>query len=150
MMPPAYCEPVRDSEWRSTDSWKEAEEKPVAKELRRHIQFVKWWNRVISRETSADTLLARLFIAHAEKWEKETGHLSSTTKRVMHPSYQSIIGMGPSVVPILLKDLEKNHRIWFWALVSITGQNPVKPEDAGDVRQMAEAWIDWGKRTGRI
>jgi hypothetical protein len=37
---------------------------------------------------------------------------------------------------------------WFWALQSITGENPVKPEQRGRLTQMAEAWIQWGKEYG--
>jgi hypothetical protein len=39
---------------------------------------------------------------------------------------------------------------WFWALESITDENPVPPEAAGKVRQMAQAWIDWGRGRGLI
>ena len=33
---------------------------------------------------------------------------------------------------------------------SITEENPVPPEAAGRVREMAEAWIEWGKRQGYL
>ena len=32
----------------------------------------------------------------------------------------------------------------------ITGENPVPPEAAGKVRQMADAWVEWGKLQGLI
>jgi hypothetical protein len=59
--------------------------------------------------------------------------------------YQRIIGMGPAVVPLILEELEREPGHWFWALESITEQNPVPPESAGKVGQMAEAWTRWGR-----
>jgi hypothetical protein len=40
----------------------------------------------------------------AKEWRDETAHLSSMTKLMMHPKYQSIVGLGPSVVPVLLRE----------------------------------------------
>jgi hypothetical protein len=33
-------------------------------------------------------------------------------------------------------------------LSAITGENPIKPEQRGRVKQMASAWIDWGRNQG--
>ena len=33
--------------------------------------------------------------------------------------------MGEAVIPLMLRDLEKEPRLWVWALPRITGQNPV-------------------------
>lgn len=84
----------------------------------------------------------------ADLWRKETGHLSSITKIIMHPAYQSIIGMGPAVVPFLLRSLQVAPEHWFWALSAITRENPVLTEDAGDIERMADAWIQWAKQKG--
>ncbi|MGP8174149.1 MAG: hypothetical protein ACLP7O_06325 [Terracidiphilus sp.] len=86
----------------------------------------------------------------AEKWDLETSYLSSTPKRVLHDSYQSIMAMGPDVVPFLLRDLRDNRRSWFWALRHITQANPVPSEDQGNLDKMVDAWVAWGKREGRI
>ena len=150
MIPLPYCEPVRDAEWHEAESWKDNDEQSAVKELRAHLRFLELWERLAKKEHDFDPYLSNVLQAHADKWEQETKHLSSTSKRVMHPSYQSIIGMGPDVVPLLLRDLERTHRMWFWALTAITGENPVNPGDAGDVRKMVRAWLEWGKRTGRI
>ena len=85
------------------------------------------------------------FKEQAEKWQRETEHLSSPTQRVMHPSYQAILGMGNKVVPILLRDLQQNRRPWFWALSYLTQENPINPKDSGRIDQMIEAWVRWGK-----
>src|SRR5262245_54188282 len=85
------------------------------------------------------------FHEHAEKWSRETGHISSISKMVMHPSYQKIIKMGWDVVPLLLEDLQRHGRFWFWALASITEENPVVASQAGNIPQMKESWLEWGR-----
>jgi hypothetical protein len=64
--------------------------------------------------------------------------------------YQRIIGMGPQVVPLILEELRREPDQWFWALESITEQNPVPPEATGTVRLMAAAWIAWGEQRGLL
>lgn len=90
--------------------------------------------------------LEQRFLLLAERWQAETGSLSSVTKRVMHPSYQAIVGMGQDVLPILLRDLQMTGRDWFWALSAITQENPIAREDAGRVDKMTSAWVSWGRR----
>ena len=85
------------------------------------------------------------FQKFAFAWKEERGPTSSVTEMVLLASYQRIIGLGPSVVPFILGELEKEPDHWFWALRAITGENPVNPEDKGRVKKMAEAWIAWGK-----
>jgi hypothetical protein len=69
-------------------------------------------------------------------------------KLVMHPAYQKIIGMGPGVVPLLLRELENDLDVWFWALRAITEENPVPKEARGDGAAMARSWLDWARRRG--
>lgn len=88
------------------------------------------------------------FNKFAEEWRVETGMLSLVTQKSMHPAYQKIIGMGRPVVPWILRELERKPDHWFWALREITGDNPVKPEQRGRMKQMAQAWIEWGKERG--
>ena len=64
--------------------------------------------------------------------------------------YQRIIGMGPPAVPLILRELHREPDQWFWALEAISEENPVPPEAAGTVREMARAWIEWGKRQGLL
>lgn len=67
---------------------------------------------------------------------------------MMHPAYQTIIGMGPDAVPFLLRELEMNPDAWFWALRSITEADPVPLNVRGDVLAMARAWLAWGRNQG--
>jgi hypothetical protein len=84
----------------------------------------------------------------AAAWEQATAHLSSMTAASRHPAYQEIIGLGPAVVPFLLRDLQDNETHWFGALRAITGANPVPPSAAGDVPRMVEAWLQWARDQG--
>ncbi len=90
------------------------------------------------------------FRALAEEWDEETGHLSSIHQIVMHPAYQQIIGMGPAVVPLLLRDMVRTQAHWFWALRAITGDNPVPPDARGQVDRTVAAWADWGRARGLL
>jgi hypothetical protein len=66
----------------------------------------------------------------------------------LHSAYQQIIGLGAECVPLLLAELERTPDHWFWALRSITGENPVRPEHRGKLALMAKDWIDWGRGQG--
>ena len=82
----------------------------------------------------------------ASVWRNETAHLSNLTEICNHPAYQSIIAMGRPILPLLLRELEVNPNYWFSALRQITGENPVLPTMRGKLKEMALAWIEWGKR----
>ncbi len=88
------------------------------------------------------------FARLAAAWHTAVAHHSSSRIRHGHPAYQEIIGMGPAVVPLLLRDLERTRRHWFAALSAITGVDPVPSADAGDIPRMAEAWLRWGRENG--
>ena len=83
-----------------------------------------------------------------DQWQEETGMLSSTSKKAIHPAYQEIIGMGEKAIPMILRELEERPSHWFFALQSMTGENPVPPEAAGHVGKGADAWIKWGREKG--
>lgn len=84
-----------------------------------------------------------LFQQLADQWRKETAHLSLAIKKVMHPAYQRIIGLGPDAVPLILRELQRKPGHWFWALKAITGEDPAKPNDT--ISQATQAWLQWGQ-----
>ncbi len=96
----------------------------------------------------ASQTLEEKFDRLADTWQNAVALLSSSTKRDNHPAYREIIAMGPPVVPLLLRDLERTNRHWFTALSAITKANPIAPEDAGNIRKMAQAWVEWSKQQG--
>ena len=85
-----------------------------------------------------------------QQWQTETRFLSSTHQMVLHPAYQQIIGMGEAVVPLLLRELEKKSGRWFWALKSITREDPVSPDTRGRTQEMIKVWLDWGRAKGQL
>lgn len=80
------------------------------------------------------------------EWKKQRGAQSSVTETVVMPAYQEIIGMGDKAVPFLIAQLQlegDQPDQWFWALRAITGENPVTPQEQGNFKKMAKAWIRW-------
>ena len=84
----------------------------------------------------------------AEIVREECAHLSSVREIVLHPAYQQIIGMGPRVLPFILRELEHKPAHWFWALRSIAQEDPVFPVHRGVVPEMTEDWLKWARRKG--
>ena len=92
--------------------------------------------------------LAATFRALAKAWEAETGMLSSAQKRIMHPAYQRIIGLGPAVMPLILRQLAEQPDHWFWALEAISGEDP--SPHTGSIADALTAWLQWGKERGYL
>jgi hypothetical protein len=101
----------------------------------------------LASPSSTEGIRAR-FERLATEWKEQARYLSNNAQMAMLKPYQRIIGMGLPVVPLILEELAREPRQWFWALEAITEENPVPAEAAGTVRQMAAAWIDWGKQRG--
>jgi hypothetical protein len=81
-------------------------------------------------------------------WKRERGPHSASARLAEHPAYQQIIRLGPAVIPLLLRELEERPDHWFRALHALTGANPVAAESQGKVREMAVAWLQWGREQG--
>jgi hypothetical protein len=92
--------------------------------------------------------LALQFNTLAQRWKKETLAQSSVASITMHPAYLDIIGMGREALPLILGDLQKETNHWFIALRAIAKVSPVKPEEAGNLKKMRDAWLKWGKENG--
>jgi hypothetical protein len=57
------------------------------------------WKRIATEER---------FKKLARTWKSETDLHSKVAKRILHPAYQKIIGMGEAAIPLILKDLAEN------------------------------------------
>ena len=84
----------------------------------------------------------------AGRWRAETLFSSSATDLVLNVWYQRIIALGEAVVPLLLRELEREPGHWGYALRVVTGVNPVSPGHSGDLEQIATAWVSWGTSQG--
>jgi hypothetical protein len=84
----------------------------------------------------------------AAVWLAETAYISSSSDLAAHPAFQEIVGMGPAVIPLLLRELEHRTGHRHRALRRITGADPVPPADRGTIDKAAEAWLGWGRERG--
>lgn len=121
---------------------------PDSQLVRRHMESsLAHFYKPISRQWATP---AFRFLDLKQEWEADTAMLSSITEIAMHPAYQQIIGMGPLAVPLILNEMEMKFGHWFWALKSITGEDPVPPEKKGKMKEMTEAWLFWGHEQGYL
>jgi hypothetical protein len=136
-------------EWLSTDASHDIAYVFVGKQRPRTSQDAQ----VASRASLADDELRHRFLDLAQQWEDETGHLSSPNQRMLHPSYKAILGMGQEhkeeLIDLLIQDMKDKRRQWFWALSYLAQVNPIKPEDAGRIDRMINAWVRWGEKRER-
>ncbi|MCY4183400.1 MAG: hypothetical protein OXF43_11025 [Gammaproteobacteria bacterium] len=90
------------------------------------------------------------FTELADRWEKETWFLSSSSRAVEHPAHKEIVSMGEPVVPLILERMRGERGHWYFALRAITGANPVNAADRGKVAVMEQAWLRWGEINGYV
>lgn len=88
------------------------------------------------------------FLELAERWRNGRGPYSVMRQLALNPAYQQIIGLGGDAVPYILADLDRSPDWWFWALTSITGEDPVDPAHHGKLRLMAADWLRWARTNG--
>lgn len=89
------------------------------------------------------------FDALVEEWRR-LRELGSSTAPLINDAYGQIVAMGWSAVPFLLREVKRKSGHWFTALKWITGENLVKPEMRGNIREIREAWLRWEKENGRV
>lgn len=92
--------------------------------------------------------LADRFAELAATWQRETALESFISRKAMNPAYQRIIGLGPAVVPLILRELAAGPGHWFWALTALAGKDP-----AAETQTFAEAtraWLAWGEERGLL
>jgi hypothetical protein len=123
--------------------------------LERGYDVAKHFAQVIStrRRNEGQLALEASFRNQVNIWKDQTGHLSSITKAIAHPSYLRIVGLARhstdrEIERLLLRELESDPDHWFAALGAITGEDPVKPEH--DFDEAVNAWLQWGREKGII
>jgi hypothetical protein len=83
------------------------------------------------------------FARLAAEWKRDTRFVSVVRQKMTHHAYLKIIGMGKDALPFILKDLDDQPADWIPALISITEENPVNPDDSFE--QAVKAWLKWGR-----
>jgi hypothetical protein len=99
-------------------------------------------SRLVPIPTAED---AEKFTRLASRWREETRAVSSDSDIVASFAYHQIIGMGERALPLIFEEMAAHGGRWFWALRAITGENPINPQDRGNVRRMTEAWLEWAR-----
>lgn len=93
--------------------------------------------------------LEERFGSLARQWRLDTGVLSNVHDIVVHHAYQRIIGMGPAVLPHILRDMQiTGGGHWFWALAVIVGEDKAAGHDTVD--GATAAWLQWGRDAGLL
>ena len=95
------------------------------------------------REQGSD--FQQRFARLVAEWKVGRGHSSKLKDLAMHPAYQQIIGMGERAVPLLIEEMKERPDQWDWALRAITGNDPVPRESWGKLKDIAAAWVAWGR-----
>src|SRR5690348_6266652 len=146
----SYCPQIRPIDWGEPEpngsEWLRSKRRTVEQAK---LELI---DELVSKALAVapEAALEQRFCEQADKWDVETRHLSSPTQKIAHQSHQAILGMGPDVVPLLLRDLVQNRREWFWALSYLTQENPIRREDAGKMDRMIAAWVNWGRQRGLL
>ena len=88
-----------------------------------------------------------------QQWREARDAKSSVAEMAVLPAYQGIIGMGQDAIPLILAELKSEGTApdhWFWALAAIADDNPVPAKSRGKLSEMANAWLEWGRREGYV
>lgn len=106
------------------------------------------WAVICYDALSASLPVELEFQIQLAEWKRDTKFCSSPEIAAAHPAYQRIIGMGPEAVPLILREMEREPGLWFDALTAITGEQPVRSANAGDIEAMCADWLAWGRSNG--
>ena len=117
-------------------------------EIREVIVFIEEPSDSFVRACDDESDFQQRFLRLVAEWKLGRGHSSKLKDLAMHPAYQQIIGMGERAVPLLIEEMKERPDQWDWALRAITGADPVPPESWGKLKDIAAAWIAWGRERG--
>ena len=87
----------------------------------------------------------REFMILKDKWVEDILFVSSGNEIISNGAYKKIITKGVTVLPWIFRDLAKSSNHWFFALEQITGENPINPNNVGEIEKMKNDWLQWAK-----
>jgi hypothetical protein len=135
----------------STPSWRGLEHFSTNRYISPNtVSIVSYENRFIAMVL--DLQLRNQFKTKANRLLEETKFESSIFAITSNQAFLDIVGMGNNAIKFILEEMKDgNIRVqWFPALKRIAHEDPVPPEWRGKVREMADAWLQWGERTGIV
>ena len=107
-------------------------------------------NAVGSGEATELTF-AEVFRRRLEAWKARVPTSSSNVaKMFQRPEYRAVVGLGSEAIPLLLNELRREPDYWFAALQELTGAQPVPKSAYGNLYEMTEAWLRWGREHDHI
>lgn len=116
-----------------------------------HAPELQEWDEEQDERAQDDlTKKHALFSALAKEWRKTRGISSRVKDLIKNDAYEAIVRMSWDAVPFILEDLARQPDHWFLALQHITNADPVKEEHRGNLKTMAQDWIDWGMAQGHF
>lgn len=94
-----------------------------------------------------EQLLTReLYFYLKKNWLSSIKFLSSIDDIEDDKHYKIILSLGERMLPIIIEDLITSPSMIYLALYDITGQDPVKAEHVGLVKESIADWISWAKK----
>lgn len=102
----------------------------------------------VKLEATANDTIEKVFQTLKNEWFHETVFSNSLSEINESEPLQTIIALGAPVVPLILAELQKEPNHWFFALRKLTGVDPIKAGEAGNIPKMRTAWLEWAKREG--
>jgi hypothetical protein len=95
--------------------------------------------------------IAQRFHDLSIRWNAAIRYRSNTRSLRDHPVYRELVSLGEPVIPLILTELVREPNVsWFTVLAAITGADPVPRALAGQVDDMARAWLDWWRQRGYV
>lgn len=101
-------------------------------------------------ENDFNEKLREVFEELRESWLYDTAFDSGYRNKINHPAYLRIVSFGESIIPILIKDMVDNKTFWHYALVDITGENPIKEESKGVANNIINDWKIWAEKNNYV
>lgn len=90
--------------------------------------------------------IKKRFLKLRDIWKDESKFYSDPNAISSNRHYQKIIEMGYEVLPFIIEDLRVTYSFWFAALEKITGINPIRRENLGNIKAMTQDWSNWYKK----
>lgn len=152
-MTSSYCPQIRPADWSEPEQTLEWPLSTMESPERTRLLLIE---EAVAKAFGAtsQSALEECFAEQANRWRSETAHLSSPLQRMMHPSYQAILGMAldhrREVISLLLRELKAGHGDWLLALSYLTQANPTNPNDAGKTDKLVKSWLKWGQDQGLL
>ena len=92
--------------------------------------------------------LGKTFESLKNEWVRRTMFVNSMSDINDSEPLKKIIALGAPVIPLILADLKSDPKHWFFALRKLTGANPIKVSEAGNLSKMRAAWLNWASKKG--